>query len=295
MLTDPPDHITVIIPTFNRAHTLERALNSVFSQTRIPDQVIVVDDGSTDHSGDLIRERFPRVDYIRQPNRGVSVARNTGIRQASNQQDDAWIALLDSDDEWLPEKLEKQLAAWQQQRQYRLIHSDEIWIRRGQRVNAMKKHRKRGGYIFQYCLPRCVISPSAVLLKRGLLRQTGLFEESLPVCEDYDLWLRICHREAVLMVDEPLIIKYGGHHDQLSRKLRAMDRFRVQALQRCLQLGTLSDADRRACIDMLLHKLDILIQGAAKRGRHTDIIHYQQIRQRYSAIDADIDTAGLAQ
>jgi len=275
MHTDPPGHITVIIPTFNRAHTLERALNSVFSQTRAPNQVIVVDDGSTDHTCSLIRERFPRVDYIHQPNRGVSVARNTGIRLASNQQDDAWIALLDSDDEWLPEKLEKQLAAWKCHSHHRLIHSDEIWIRRGHRVNAMKKHRKRGGYIFQHCLPRCVISPSAVLLQRSLLRQTGLFDESLPVCEDYDLWLRICHHEAVLMVDEPLIIKYGGHHDQLSRKLWAMDRFRVKALQRCLELGTLGEADHRACIDMLLQKLDILIQGAVKRSRNADIIHYQ--------------------
>ena len=168
MHTDPAGHITVIIPTFNRAHTLERALNSIFRQSRSPDQVIVVDDGSTDHTGTLVRERFPQVDYIYQPNQGVSAARNTGIRQASNQQDDAWIALLDSDDEWLPEKLEKQLAAWQHQPQYRLIHSDEIWIRRGHRVNAMNKHRKRGGYIFRHCLPRCIISPSAVLFQNTL-------------------------------------------------------------------------------------------------------------------------------
>jgi len=293
MHTHPSGHVTVIIPTFNRAHTLVRALDSILNQTRAPEQIIVVDDGSTDHTGKLIREQFPQVDYIYQPNQGVSTARNTGIRLASNQQDNAWIALLDSDDEWLPEKLEKQLAAWQRHRQHRLIHSDEIWIRRGRRVNAMNKHRKWGGHIFQHCLPRCIISPSAVLLQRSLLHQTGLFDESLPVCEDYDLWLRICHREAVLMVDEPLIIKYGGHHDQLSRKLWGMDRFRIQALQHCLEQETLGAADRRACINMLLLKLDILIQGATKRGRRADITYYQQLRRQYAGIEATIDTARL--
>ena len=277
-----PGPVTVIIPTFNRIQTLARALQSCISQTHPPDQIIVVDDGSTDGTDTLVRKQFPQVDYLVQPNLGVSAARNRGIRQAIRQGHNGWIALLDSDDEWLPEKLERQLAAWQRQPHHRLIHSNEIWIRQGRRVNAMNKHRKMGGHIFRHCLPLCIISPSAVLLQHSLLDDTGLFDESLPVCEDYDLWLRICHREAVLLVDEPLIIKYGGHPDQLSRKHWGMDRFRVQALQRCLHAEALNEADRQACIAMLLDKLDILIQGADKRGQQQDVSRYQQIRRQYT-------------
>jgi glycosyltransferase involved in cell wall biosynthesis len=277
--------VTVIIPAFNRAQTLPRALYSCINQTRPPDQIIVVDDGSTDDTSSLISKQFPQVDYIHQPNQGVSTARNTGIRQAIHQNNNAWIALLDSDDEWLPNKLERQLAAWQMQPQHRLIHCDEIWIRDGRRVNARNKHRKHGGHIFHHCLPLCAISPSATLLQRSLLDETGLFNESLPACEDYDLWLRICHREAVLLVDEPLIIKYGGHADQLSRQHWGMDRFRTQALRHCIDHEKLSTANRQTSIAMLLSKLDILIQGAAKRNQHSDVRHYQQIKEHYNQPD----------
>lgn len=276
--------VTVIVPTYNRADSLTRALYSVVNQTVRPFQIIVVDDGSTDHTAALIKEQFHDVVYIYQHNSGVSAARNTGIRHAFNhrQQDSLWIALLDSDDEWLPNKLERQLTAWQQQPQHRLIHNDEIWIRNGSRVNQMKKHRKFGGHIFQHCLPLCVISPSAVLLHSSLLEESGLFNESLPACEDYDLWLRICHREAVLYIDDRLIIKYGGHEDQLSRKHWGMDRFRVNALCYCIDNEDLSKADLHAATQMLLQKLDILIQGAEKRGNTIAAHKYTQLRHNYS-------------
>jgi len=281
--TLPDAAVTVIIPSFNRAKTLERALNSVINQTRPAVQIIVIDDGSTDGTQALVKEKFPQVDYIYQPNQGVSAARNTGIRLAAQQQGHHdWIALLDSDDEWLPEKLEHQLAAWQQQPHYRLIHSEEIWIRNGRRVNAMKKHRKQGGHIFRHCLPLCAISPSAVLLQRSLLEEVGLFDESLPACEDYDLWLRICHREAVLFLDEPLIIKYGGHEDQLSRQYWGMDRFRIQALHNCIENESLNQADRQAAITMLLYKLDILAKGAAKRNQYNAVAQYEHLKASYS-------------
>jgi glycosyltransferase involved in cell wall biosynthesis len=280
--TDPGPVVSVIVPTYNRAETLPRALTSILEQTRPPRHIIVVDDGSTDTTAELVKQRFPQAHYLYQPNAGVSAARNAGIRFNERLADPGeWIALLDSDDAWLPDKLEQQLEAWQRQPHHRLIHCDEIWIRNGRRVNPRKKHRKYGGHIFQHCLPLCAISPSAVLLHRALLDDTGLFDEGLPACEDYDLWLRVSHREAVLLVDAPLLIKYGGHADQLSRQHWGMDRFRVRALCRCIEHEELAPEQRRAALAVLGEKLDILIMGARKRGNETMIRDYEALKQRF--------------
>lgn len=253
--------ISLIIPTHDRAHTLPRTLDSVLAQTRPADEIIVIDDGSTDGTETLIRSRYPQVAYRRQPNRGVSAARNHGIRIATGD----WIALLDSDDAWQPRKLERQLATLTQDA--RIAHCDEIWIRNGVRVNPMRKHAKAGGRIYRHCLPLCAISPSAVLIHGEVFEYIGLFDESLPACEDYDLWLRITARWPVHYLDEPLVIKHGGHADQLSRRHPAMDRFRVRALEKMLADDVLSEADRRATLATLVDKLAILEQGARKRGR----------------------------
>ena len=161
--------ISVVIPTYNRAELVLRALRSVLAQTRPAEQVIVVDDGSTDDTGPLVRIQFGSVDYLAQENRGVSAARNRGIEVATGE----WIALLDSDDEWLPEKLERQMACLEQEPDYRLCHTDEIWVRRGRRVNPRRKHAKQGGWIFRDCLPLCAISPSSVLIHRSVFEEGG--------------------------------------------------------------------------------------------------------------------------
>lgn len=261
--------VSVVIPTYDRAELVVRALHSVLAQTRPPDEVIVVDDGSTDDTVERIRAQFPTVRLLAQPNRGVSAARNTGIRAATGE----WIALLDSDDEWLPFKLERQLRAVANETL--LCHGDEIWIRRGRRVNPMKKHRKYGGHIFEKCLPLCVISPSSVLLPRQLLDAVGLFDESLPACEDYDLWLRVTARFPVVYVDEPLIVKHGGHDDQLSRRHWGMDRFRIAALEKILASDALDEHQRAAARSILANKIAIYASGARKRGRLTEARAYE--------------------
>lgn len=255
--------VSVIIPTYNRCALLARALDSVLAQTRCADEVIVVDDGSQDGTADFVRHAYPQVHLLVQRNAGVSAARNRGITCATGE----WIALLDSDDVWLPTKLAMQLQALTQQPGFRLVHCDEVWIRKGVRVNPMKKHKKRGGFIFQYCLPLCCISPSSVLIERSVFETLGNFDESLPACEDYDLWLRICAREPVLYLDQPLLQKYGGHSDQLSQQYWGMDRFRIQALQKILTMGVLSEQDRVAVKAMLVKKAAIFARGAEKHGR----------------------------
>lgn len=267
--------ISTVIPTHNRADLLPDTLRSVLSQTVTDHEVIVVDDGSTDGTADLLQRDFPTVKLIQQTQQGVSSARNRGIEVATGE----WIALLDSDDQWHPNKLTRQLAAADNDPSAVIIHTEEIWIRDGKRVNPMHKHQKRGGMIFEHCLPLCCISPSSVLLKKSLLNKIGLFDESLPACEDYDLWLRICAQHPVLFIDEPLTIKYGGHADQLSKRYWGMDRFRIQALLKLLNSGILTDQQHHLARDMLVQKAKIYLNGARKRNKTNEIRYYESIIQ----------------
>ncbi|MCY3711804.1 MAG: glycosyltransferase [Gemmatimonadetes bacterium] len=269
--------VSVVIPTYNREGSLPSAIRSVLKQTAPPAEIIVVDDGSTDGTPALVRN-FPEVRYLHQANQGVSTARNHGISAAKHD----WIALLDSDDEWLPRKLERQWSALEREPRFGFCHTDEIWIRKGRRVNPMKKHAKHGGHIFHHCLPLCVISPSSALIHRELFERYGMFDPELPVCEDYDLWLRICTREPVLYVDEPLLLKFGGHDDQLSRAYWGMDRFRIRALEKLIQSGVLEGEALTATLDTLCRKIDIYAAGAEKRRRFEEADRYREMKRRFA-------------
>ena len=274
------DTVAVIIPTYNRAATLGRALESVYTQSRQADEVCVVDDGSVDGTEELVKQHYPDTIYIKQKNSGVSSARNTGVDATTSK----YLSFLDSDDEWLPKKLETQLCALQAEPDFRLVHSDEIWIRNGKRVNQMDKHRKRGGELFARCLALCVISPSSVVMERSLYVELGGFDESLPACEDYDLWLRLCSRERVFFIDIPLVRKYGGHDDQLSRQYWGMDRFRVQSLIKLLKSGVLEDGQELLTKMTLLEKAKILRNGAVKRGKAESVEYYEQLLIDYREV-----------
>jgi len=252
--------ISVVIPSYNRRHTLGRAIQSVIDQTSAVEEIILVDDGSTDNTSEVISRDYPQVSIIQQPNRGVSAARNRGIAAASHE----WIALLDSDDSWQSHKIARVREAQEKHSGFVLYHSNEIWIRRGVRVNPMIKHGKAGGWIFHKCLALCAISPSATVVKKSILESLGSFDEELPACEDYDLWLRLCNRYPVHYIDETLITRYGGHQDQLSRRFWGMDRFRIRALDRLLRQEKLKTDSHQAARNMLLSKLEILLKGAVK-------------------------------
>ena len=269
--------VSVIIPSFNRASVLPRALDSVLAQTHVAAEIIVVDDGSSDGTNALVERDYPGVKLLTQGNQGVSSARNAGASVSTGE----WLAFLDSDDEWLPEKLSHQFACARDNPHISLIHSDEIWIRRGARVNQMRKHRKSGGQIFEYCLPRCVISPSAVMISKALFDRLGGFDEDLPACEDYDLWLRACHQCDVAYIEHPLIRKYGGHEDQLSAKYWGMDRFRVKALAKLLAQSTLSVEQEVLTKRMLRDKCRILMSGAVKRDKPALIAYCKQLLNAY--------------
>ncbi len=268
--------ISVIIPTYNRRRWLPETIRSVLEQTFPPHEIIVVDDGSTDGTGDWLREAFPEVRYHWQPQAGPSAARNQGARMANGN----WLAFLDSDDRWLPEKLQRQVEFLYDHAEFQAVYTNEIWIRNGRRVNPKKRHKKYGGWIYPHCLPLCIISPSSILLSRELWAWSGGFDESLPACEDYDLWLRIAAQRPIGYIDEPLIVKHGGHADQLSRQW-GLDRYRVRALEKMLQCPELRPDWREATREMLLQKCRILIQGFEKHRRFEEAEQFRTLLNQW--------------
>ena len=257
------EEISVIIPTYNRCDLLKRAINSVIKQTITPKEIIIVDNGSTDQTYQMVSSLFPEINYFIEKKRGVSAARNKGIIESKSK----WIAFLDSDDAWKPTKLEKQMEySVFNQDKYRIIHTDETWYRNKKFLNQLKKHKKSGGNIFKNSLQLCCISPSSVVLKKQIFDDYGLFDENLEVCEDYDMWIRITAKEEVGFLDSPLVLKYGGHSDQLSKKFWGMDRFRIKSLEKNLKNEHFSKSQKINVLDTLIEKLTIVSDGALKRG-----------------------------
>ena len=264
--------ISVIIPTYNRDKFILECVQSVLAQTLPAREIIIVDDGSTDATYNILRDLgFNSITthksvlrYFSQQNRGVSSARNLGIKEARSE----YIALLDSDDLWLKSKLDRQIRAFQNDKQStRLCHTDEIWIRNGVRVNQHKKHKKYGGNVFKNCLKLCCISPSSAMIHKSVFTDFGFFDEDLPACEDYDFWLRYSAKEDVNFVNEPLIIKKGGHSDQLSGGNWGMDRFRIYSIEKILNEPDLKLDYRIAAIREVIIKMEILINGSQKRKK----------------------------
>ena len=255
--------ISVIIPTFNRKKTLGRAIQSVMNQSLSPFEILIIDDGSNDGTKEWVKESPQDIKYIYQNNQGVSSARNKGIKYAYGD----WIAFLDSDDEWLPNKLYEQVKAIGSNPEIKFFHTNEIWIRNGVRVNQMKKHKKYGGYIFEKCLDICRVSPSSVLIKKEIFDDIGTFDESLRVCEDYDLWLRITSKYPVVFLDIPLIYKYGGHAGQLSKVNDGIESYRIQSLEKIIKSGVLSNEQKLIAVNTLINKMKIYAKGLEKRNK----------------------------
>ena len=270
--------VSVIIPSFNRVQPLMRAVDSVLAQSWSNLEIIVVDDGSTDNSAELLYNRFgSSIRLLRLPrNHGVSYARNRGIELSRG----SFIAFLDSDDLWQPEKIERQLAFMQAESNILISQTEEIWIRNGKRVNPCKHHQKPSGLIFAECLPLCVVSPSAVMMRRCFFAQIGHFDETLPACEDYDLWLRTACRYPIPLLTEKLVIKHGGHADQLSRTIPALDLYRIRSLIKIISSGILSLSQKTLAMATLKPKSKIYLKGCRKRGRTDEAATLEQLIEK---------------
>jgi glycosyltransferase involved in cell wall biosynthesis len=270
--------VSVIIPTYNRLPMLKEAMDSVLTQKIEDLELIVVDDGSTDGTTEKIKQYGGRVKLLQHSeNRGVSAARNRGILRSSGK----YIAFLDSDDLWMKGKLKIQVAFLDDNPHYPLCYTDEIWVRKGKRVNPKLKHAKYSGWIFEKCLPLCIISPSSVIMRKTLFSKVGLFDEALPVCEDYDFWLRVSARFPVFFIHRKLIIKRGGHPDQLSQRSWGNDRYRVIALEKLLSEPYIGEKERALILKEMKRKCQILSKGFLKRGNEMEGRRYQEIMNRY--------------
>lgn len=269
--------VSIIIPTFNRKEKVKTAIKSVLNQTCQHFELIVVDDGSTDNTEAVVKNYGAQLHYFYQNHQGVSSARNLGIGKSKGR----YICFLDSDDEWLTNKLETQVNLVRSNPQIKICYTDEIWIRNGVRVNPKKIHQKYSGWIYQKCLPLCIISPSSVMIHREVFEQAGRFDPQMTVCEDYDLWLRISHHYPITFIPRRLIIKTGGHQDQLSQKFWGMDQYRVKAMEKMLKNHKLSPADKKATIKILQKKCKILANGFKKRENKQKRDYYTSIKNKY--------------
>ena len=264
--------VSVIIPTFNRGWIVAEAIQSVLAQTYRQFELIVVDDGSTDRTASILHEFQDHIRIIRQTNQGVSAARNQGVDAAQG----AFVAFLDSDDLWKPEKLAVQVNFFLSNSEALICQTDEIWIRNGRRINPKIYHQKPSGDIFLPSLALCLVSPSAVMLKKDFFQQVGGFDESLPACEDYDLWLRISCRHPVFLIPDQLVVKRGGHADQLSKN-PGLDRYRIVSLLNLLKTQPLSPLQRQATVAMLVKKTKIYTGGCIKHGRQEEAAQIKRL------------------
>jgi glycosyltransferase involved in cell wall biosynthesis len=268
--------VSVIIPTYNRAWVLREAIDSILAQEFKDFELIVVDDGSTDNTGEILDSYEQDILVLRQSNKGVSAARNRGIDAAEGR----LIAFLDSDDLWLPRKLSSQVDFFNSNPAAVINQTEEIWVRNGVRVNPKTRHHKFSGMIFERSLALCLVSPSAVMIKKNLFSEVGVFDENLPACEDYDLWLRISCRYPVHLIETPLIMKRGGHADQLS-KAHGLDKYRIQALKKIITSGHLEPDSYRAAVRTLQEKCAIFAAGCRKRGKDAEAKYYEELADKY--------------
>ena len=272
--------VSVIIPTYNRRAMVRDAIDSVLAQTAASFELIVVDDDSSDGTAEdlarLVAERVETVRIERTANRGPAAARNHGVAMART----PLIAFLDSDDLWLPEKLGRHLEFMRENPGCAISQTDEVWIRDGRRVNPGMRHRKRGGDFFVDSLRTCLVSPSAVLMRKELFDSIGGFDEDMRAAEDYDLWLRIQVEHEVGFLDQPMVTRRGGHPDQLSAATPAIDRFRILALAKLLSGDSLGPDRRLATTQVLIEKCQIYAAGLARRGRIDAARRYQRIAEQ---------------
>ncbi|MFZ2054621.1 MAG: glycosyltransferase [Candidatus Aminicenantales bacterium] len=276
--------ISAIIPTFNRAAFLGEAIASVLEQDyfRRPGsgrsfELLVVDDGSEDNTREVVESFAGRASFLGHSHHGVSAARNLGLRSARGE----FIAFLDSDDLWKKDKIGVQMGYLKAFPDAKVCYTEEIWLRRGKHLNPHRKHQKHSGWIFDRVLPLCLLSLSSCLFRREVFTEVGVFDEELPVCEDYDLGIRLAHKYPIHLIPRPLIIKRGGHPGQLSRRYWGMDRFRVQALEKALRLDLTPDEERQVK-EELARKCRILVQGFSRHGSRAEAKRYRALLRNYS-------------
>ncbi|KAA0257684.1 glycosyltransferase family 2 protein [Deferribacter autotrophicus] len=255
--------VSVIIPVHNRITVLKDAIESVLCQTFKNFEIIIVDDGSTTDIATALKPYLNLIKYIRfEKNRGVSAARNEGIRLSKGE----YIAFLDSDDIWLPFKLEKQIS-FMTQNGFEVCHTDEFWYKKGVFINQGEKHKKFGGKILTKILDHCRISPSSFIAKKEVFYKSGIFNESLPIAEDYDLWLRIALFYRIGFLNLKTIVKRFFLNDHLSHSVKNIEYYRLLALRKFYSKYKthFNHEEKLKIIQMINRKEKIVASGLSKK------------------------------
>lgn len=272
--------VSVILPVYNRLPLLKEALDSLTCQSYKDMEVWIADDGSTDGSLEYARqwiEGRPGGVLALEHSGFPGLVRNRGASQAKGD----WLAFLDSDDLWKPEKLEKQIEQIEKNPEISLWHCREVWLRGDSIVSQKKQRHQREGYIFADALKKCIIGPSTVLIRKDLWQWSGGFHEDMEIAEDYELWLRLCSREKVGYLDEALTVKRSGDWDQLSEKYGQIEIFRIEGLRVLVESSWFEkNGDRKTQImaeEELIRKCRIHSQGCLKRHKVNEAAKYEKI------------------
>nr|WP_298151456.1 glycosyltransferase [uncultured Pseudoxanthomonas sp.] len=240
--------VSVIIPTYNRRALVPRAIDSVLAQTRAVEEIIVVDDGSTDGTGDMLRERYgDRVRHVWQPNAGVSAARNHGMRLARGR----YLALLDSDDEWMPEKTALQAAFLDARPEFGMVVCDVERIDGDYRhIDVFRRREviREDGWALRWLLHNPALIPASVMLRRQVVEQLGGFDEALHTAEDLEFHLRVARHWPIGVVEQALVRAMRGHEGLSAASSTYDDYVRVVEQAVADARGTLDDAELDAAL-----------------------------------------------
>ena len=252
--------VSCIIPTYNRYEYLKRAIDSINQGIKIPNEIIIIDDGSNDDTKNIIKD-YDNISYYYMDNSGVSKARNIGIKKSKYD----WICFLDSDDVWEKDKLNNQINFHINNQDILISQSNEKWIRNNNQVIPPQKYKKYKGNIFKEAIKETIVSMSSLMVHKKVFECIGHFDENLAVCEDYDLTLRMARKYSFGLIETQDIVKYGGCDNQLSKKYKIMDIYRIKALKKHLD----SHENLQFVKSMIIKKANIIYQGAKKRNNIT--------------------------
>lgn len=278
------DLVSVIIPVYNREKMICEAVESVLQQTYSNWELIIADDGSTDNTMSVLGayKKHPQISVLSLKHSGCpGLVRNNAVESAAGR----WLAFLDSDDLWMKEKLEREIKLLNHSSSCRFVHSLERWERNGKVVSQVHRKHKKEGDLFETSLGKCEIGPSTVVMERTLFMHYGGFRNDLEICEDYEFWLRITAENPIAYVDRELVVKRGGHSDQLSTKYGFIEIFKINALKFLVEEQMFEREKMVLARRELARKCKIYSSGCRKRGREKEAMEFETLYFFYSGDD----------
>jgi len=270
MMTENP-LVSAIIPVYNRPDHIVEAVRSVLDQTWRPLELIVGDDGSDDMTHTAvaslteeanmkgIRLKLLDLEHVGCP----GAVRNSCAAEAEGR----YLAFLDSDDLWLPEKIARQMTLFLEDEACLIAHTREEWNRKGRVVSQAGMKHRRSGDLFTDALKKCIIGPSTVMIRRDYYLESGGFRADLEIAEDYEYWLRVTAEHPVAYLEEPLTVKRAGHNDQLSEKYGQIEIFRIRGLKDLVDRTFFQGWKQESAARELSRKCLVYGRGCMKRDK----------------------------